>query len=950
VGRLKILASGNSPEAKANARGKLFEDLMTKVLRHYGYTIDAIPRTNYAGMEIDIEGRQIVTGIPLYAECKCYETEVDSPKLQQFFGKYMTRWFKEKRSQGLFIALPGVNSHAKGFYRDNCEGVKDFTVSLYEEEKVIKAILDTPDLTNPEAIIKIIPTDIGTPGDWLLLFTDKGIYWIYYVIPIGVGIANAFILFNAMGDPISDKTTLDYVMQLYSDLEGFNPIVIGTSAILSTPSMVQDIEEIVEVRGSKECFEYQFPASPEHFIGRQSVLEELDSFVTKIINQETSSRYILFEANSGWGKSSVVLASVARLQEMGHLAVAIDSRTASSSKFILRLVDYIFNKFKNFDGLLSDQDRPTIISGFEGATKVLLRIGQVLKENRRVMFIFLDQFENIFLLPDILRQIVSLSLKLLDSQTNIVLGFSWKSDLVSLAKEFPYQLRDSIIGSSKRIALETFSEVETTALLDRLSDELRAPLRKDLRFFLSEFSQGYPWLLKKLCAHVKTQREAGFPQSDIAISLLNVEELFQEDLRGLPPNEVEVLRRIAKSAPVSALEFGEDLDPKIVQSLVNRRLIISIGPKFDIYWDIFRDYLNTGKVPVQENYILRLQVGSVLKAINLLAKKGGILNTTEFKRKIGLAEKSFYNVFRDMRLLGLAKVEGSKVILQVPSSEEEKKFEDSLRVYLKERLRRNRPVWQLLEELQINDSLTLDRMSDILARSCPYISATKQTWQTYASNFADWMEFADLAIYEKKDKILFRYKPGTQVRERRILARRRGGMVIPSIQYKPIETVAVKLFQAIQGDGKVDWSGLAPSSIKKSLAALEDLGFIVKKPGSITFPLKGLEFLKNPEKRPALLGEGALKIKVFRIFLEILETHKDEGSTLLKLAEELRRRLTVTWKNGTALIYVKVMLDWARYTGLAPGVFIEKRRRSTEKDKNSKNNIEMPLFRHFKKE
>lgn len=174
--------------------------------------------------------------------------------------------------------------------------------------------------------------------------------------------------------------------------------------------------------------------------------------------------------------------------------------------------------------------------------------------------------------------------------------------------------------------------------------------------------------------------------------------------------------------------------------------------------------------------------------------------------------------------------------------------------------------------------------------------------------------------------------------------------MIPSIQYRPIETVAVKLFQAIQGDGKVDWSGLAPSSIKKSLAALEDLGFIVKKPGSITFLLKGLEFLKNPEKRTALLGEGALKIKVFRIFLEILETHKDEGSTLLKLAEELKRRLTVTWKNGTALIYVKVMLDWARYTGLAPGVFIEKRRRSTEKNENNKNNIEMPLFRHLKKE
>jgi Cdc6-like AAA superfamily ATPase len=76
-------------------------------------------------------------------------------------------------------------------------------------------------------------------------------------------------------------------------------------------------EEVVEVRGSSECFEYQFPTAPEYFVGRQSDLEELDNFLTKVINKETSSRGILFEANSGWGKSSTVLASVDRLTEKG---------------------------------------------------------------------------------------------------------------------------------------------------------------------------------------------------------------------------------------------------------------------------------------------------------------------------------------------------------------------------------------------------------------------------------------------------------------------------------------------------------------------------------------------------------------------------------------------------------------------------------------------------------
>ena len=947
MARLKILASGNSAEARATARGKLFEKLMSDVLRHYGYRIDSIPRVNYAGMEIDIEGRSIATEIPLYAECKCYETEIDSGKLQQFFGKYMTRWHKDKRAQGLFVALPGVNSHAKGLYREHWENATDFTFRLYEEDHVLRTILDTQTSVTPEIASKLVPEDVGIPGDWLLLFNDIGLFWAHFIIPPGAGIATAIMLLDANGKPISDRVTFECITQLYPRFEDFERLVIEDPVALRSPKITQDVEEVVEVRGSSECFEYQFPASPEHFVGRESVFRDLDSFANRIINRETSSRCILFEANSGWGKSSVVLAAVDRFIKAGHFAVAIDTRTASSSRFILRLVDYVLNKFADFGGLHRNKHRN--ITGFEGATKALLEVGRVLGENSKLLFIFLDQFENIFFLPDIFQQVANLSLKLCDSQTNVIVGFSWKSDLITLTSEFPYKLRDSIIDSSKRIVLETFSKVETISLLDRLSGEIRASLRADLRFFLSEFSQGYPWLLKKLCAHVKTQLEAGVPQSDIANSLLNVEELFQEDLRGLPPGEEEVLRQIAKAAPVNVKELAEELKPEIVQSLVNRRLIIRIGPKFDVYWDIFRDYLNTGKVPVQENYILRLQVGSVLKSVNLLVDTRGPLDTIQFQHDAGLTEKSFYNVIRDMRLLGLAKVDGNRVMLQVPHIGDGKIFEDSLRVYLKERLRRNRLVWRLLEELQINESLTLERMADILARSCPYISASRQTWQTYASNFADWMEFADLAIFEKREKILSRYKPGTQVRERRILSRRRTGMVIPSIQYRPIERVAIRLVEAIQGGGTIDWSGLTRTAIKKSLAALEDLGFIVKKPGSISVLPKGLEFIRNPEKRPVLFAKGALKIGTFTIFLEMLEFHKREGASLLHLAEELKRRLSVGWKDGTALIYVKVMLDWARYAELAPGLFVKRRTRLVEKGKKE-GVTRLPLFDRLGKE
>lgn len=84
MARLEILAAGNSTQAQAQTRGKLFEKLMTDVLRQLGFDIDRIASVNYSGMEIDIEGRAIVTGIRMYAECKCYDTGSIHPSCRPF--------------------------------------------------------------------------------------------------------------------------------------------------------------------------------------------------------------------------------------------------------------------------------------------------------------------------------------------------------------------------------------------------------------------------------------------------------------------------------------------------------------------------------------------------------------------------------------------------------------------------------------------------------------------------------------------------------------------------------------------------------------------------------------------------------------------------------------------------------------------------------------------------
>ena len=165
-------------------------------------------------MEIDIEGKSALTGVPLYAECKCYATEVDSPRFQQFFGKYMTRWLKDKRCQGLFVALPGINSHARGLYNESCEHNNEITLQLLEEEQVLEAMYSTNIVARPEQFSKSIDSSIGQPGDYTILYTPRGCFAIQFIIPAGASIPDSVAILDSQGKLYRKPRTLEYLTDL----------------------------------------------------------------------------------------------------------------------------------------------------------------------------------------------------------------------------------------------------------------------------------------------------------------------------------------------------------------------------------------------------------------------------------------------------------------------------------------------------------------------------------------------------------------------------------------------------------------------------------------------------------------------------------------------------------------------------------------------------------------
>ena len=636
---------------------------------------------------------------------------------------------------------------------------------------------------------------------------------------------------------------------------------------------------------------------------------------------------MLVEASSGWGKSSFILSAVRQLQDDGHFAIAIDSRSASSSQFVLQTVSRLGRDVEGLSEVLGPEVLDEPVTGFDGAFEVLRDVSAALEARRQVLVVFLDQFENVFFLPDVLDRIAELFSRLTDLGGNVLLGFAWKTDLVGVMDDFPFEQRNAIRSASRVVALPRFGEEETSAMLEQLRRDMRVSgLRQDLRFLLSDFSQGYPWLLKKLCAHVSGQKRAGATQADIATSVLNVDELFDEDLRGLSSAEEEVLRAVANLAPILVSELGDDFDPSIVQSLVDLRLVVRVGNKYDIYWDIFRDYLNTGRLPVQENYILRLTVASVLPRLKLLVEAGGVMQLDAFAELAGLGKQSLSNLLRDLRVLGLVDV-GDDISVR-GSFPGGAAFDAAIRTFLQEKLVRNRMAIGLLERLEEQEALEVTEVAVLMADMASYVSASENTWQQYARAMADWLDFADLAVFNSSGGRVRRVTAGMEIRERNVEpARRRSDVTVPRVQYTPVESAIERLVDAARQRRQPDWTGMSESTVRKALGVLRDLGFIDSQGPSLLLDDSALDFFAaEPSRRPQMFAEKALQLRPFEQFVDILNAHAERAVSNRQLGLELSERLGFNWRDGTAETNAKIMLDWARHTGLAPGSFARARR------------------------
>jgi hypothetical protein len=721
-----VLAEGKSPSDRNQARGHLFEAFIARVFAIYGYAEPTRESLNVTanGIELDVKTKHRLSGHQAVAECKAYSSSVPAGELSRFYGKLSALRLQDPSLFGWFVALPGLSP--EGNEQADYITKHDPNVRVMTATHVVHVLREQGMIIDP-------PTSDAILADPAVAITPGGIYSVAKEVDAETRLPQAVRIWSA-NEVVPEPARELVAASTYSgdlDVLGFDSL----QPVDATPPSNESA--IVEVIGSNSDFEYQLPASPAFFIGRHPLLTTFSRFIAE---QGKAGRVLVVNAQSGWGKSSLALQFKRHVMgQKGH-AIVVDSRTASTPDYVASVLRKLALEAES-KGLL----RLPEYGAFSSLNSALATISQATwREPPGPLLVFFDQFESAFRDARLTQQFRDLALAVQEAQVPLIVGFAWKTDLIGWTESHPYRLRDEIRDRATVINVAPFGPSEVNTVLNRLARAAGGRLNRELRQRLREYSQGLPWLLKKLASHILRELDSGTSQEELVAEALNVQSLFESELAELNPLEQEALRTIARVAPIMASDAVDLFPASIVQSLLDHRLLVQVGERLDTYWDIFRDFLNTGRVPIQETYILRFTPGSVGKLLRVVVDAGGDLSVSDAAEALDTSEKVIFNLARELRQMNVLGFSPGRVktIEDVQTADN---VEEAVHQRISVALRRHR-AYSILNRVieERGGQASTQQFAEALPEAFPAVQAISETWLAYARAFLRWFEYAGL--------------------------------------------------------------------------------------------------------------------------------------------------------------------------------------------------------------
>ncbi|MBU2642331.1 MAG: AAA family ATPase [Gammaproteobacteria bacterium] len=487
-----IVAEGDTPNSQANARGHLFERFVARLFEAFGCNAPTKSSLNVrqSGYEVDISTNFTLSREPAIAECKAYSSVLPLSALSNFYGKLGAERLDNPSVHGWFVAVPGMTADGHEFSRKLEAGDKRFRLVTATH---IYELVQKKSWIHP-----ISASDGRVLSDHALLLTENGVAALAKQLDPLTRLPIRVLVWRNSGNMTASELTLLAATDYAGGLSVQDYAAPTVPDMFAQPS---DVPTLVTVVGSGADFEYQFPAAPAFFVGR----EELLARVKKVSDDANGSgRIIVLNAQSGWGKSSLALRIAYQVETAGGVAAVFDTRTAASPTYVAAALRKAMTEAAAKGKLSLPSD-----ASFASLQSALRTLQASAWHPTAPLVVFFDQFENVFRDSRLTQEFRDLALSVRELSVPLLLGFCWKTDLVGLTENYPYRLRDEIRGASLVINVEPFGPREVGTLLNRLARVAGTSLSADLKQRLREYSQGLPWLLKKLASHILKQLQAG---------------------------------------------------------------------------------------------------------------------------------------------------------------------------------------------------------------------------------------------------------------------------------------------------------------------------------------------------------------------------------------------------------------------------------------------------------
>lgn len=508
-----------------------------------------------------------------------------------------------------------------------------------------------------------------------------------------------------------------------------------------------EFQDIVTVMSGDTWSDYR-PSRPIDYVGRKCLIASVFSFFDDVLCRQTNTRLFALKSPSGWGKSSTILKLIDEAKKRGksnkYFIFAVDVRTALSNRYaelafkncLECAIKESFIPFEKEE--ISIGDITNIVD-----TDDIKRIFSYLSENGKEIILIFDQFEEIFYKEELFglfENMRKISNTVDSIKENLIIGYAWKTDF-SIASDHPaYYLWSNLKDRRKEFDLLQFSDSEIKGAIKIFGKELGEKINPILARYLLRQCQGYPWLLKKLCIHVYNVVKEGKKQEDAIEQTLNIGSLFESECAELTSQEYGCIKQIAKESPADYFKIIDTFGQDTLQTLINRRTVIKRATKLTLYWDIFRDYVISGKLPeVNIDYIPQVQFSTFLKIISALIENNGKITINILSQNTLLGKSTIDNILIDLVMFGIVYRDRNEITLK------ENNYSDTMKkiqLFFKRHI-----VWLSIQK-QFGDKFSVSDYNTIFASLYSTNQISDKTKKIYSARLIGWLLDLKLILIE----------------------------------------------------------------------------------------------------------------------------------------------------------------------------------------------------------